>query len=35
VELVGVKHHGKLNVRARPGYYAPKAGTTEAVSGSK
>lgn len=35
VELVGVKHHGKLSVRARPGYYAPKTGATEAVSGSK
>lgn len=35
VELVGVKHHGKLSVRARPGYYAPKAGANEAVTGSK
>lgn len=36
VELVNVKHHGKLSVRARPGYYAPKAApeAAQAVSGN-
>ncbi|HKV28921.1 MAG TPA: VWA domain-containing protein [Candidatus Acidoferrales bacterium] len=35
VELTGVKRHGKIVVRARPGYYAPTAAPGgEAVSGN-
>ena len=35
VELVGVKGHGKLIVRARPGYYAPMAkASAQPVSGN-
>jgi Ca-activated chloride channel homolog len=32
IELTGVKGHGKLAIRTRPGYYAPSA-TPEAVAG--
>jgi Ca-activated chloride channel family protein len=35
VELVGVKHEGKLTVRARPGYYAPSASSAGGETASE